>query len=46
VPFLREKLSNLSERKVIKEVVVKKERKKEFKISRVDRFRYKTRYEQ
>jgi putative transposase len=36
--------SEIGQRKVIKEAVVKKERKKEFKISRVDRFRYRTRY--
>ena len=36
--------SETGQRKVIKEVVVEKERKKEFKISRVDRFRYRTRY--
>jgi putative transposase len=36
--------SEIGQRKVIKEVVVKKERKKEYKISRVDRFRYRTRY--
>jgi REP element-mobilizing transposase RayT len=32
------------QRKVIRDVVVEKERKKEFKISRVHRFRYRTRY--
>jgi len=36
--------SEIGQRKVIKEVVVKKERKKEYKIRRVDRFRYRTRY--
>ena len=36
--------SEIGQRKVIKEVVVEKERKKEFKISRVDRFQYRTRY--
>ena len=36
--------SEIGQRKVIKEVVVEKERKKAFKISRVDRFRYRTRY--
>ncbi len=36
--------SKIGQRKVIKEVVVKKERKKEYKIRRVDRFRYRTRY--
>jgi hypothetical protein len=34
----------IGQRKIIKEAVVKKERKKEFKISRTDRFRYRTRY--
>ena len=32
------------QRQVIEEKVVEKERKKEFKIRRVDRFRYRTRY--
>ena len=36
--------SEIGQRKVIKEAVVKKERKKEYKICRVDRFRYRTRY--
>jgi hypothetical protein len=36
--------SEIGKRKIIEEAVVKKERKKEFKISRVDRFRYRTRY--
>ncbi|MGV7224489.1 MAG: transposase [Nitrospinales bacterium] len=36
--------SEIGQRKVIKEAVVEKERKKEFKISRVDRFQYRTRY--
>ena len=36
--------SEIGKRKVIEEAVVKKERKKEFEISRVDRFRYRTRY--
>jgi REP element-mobilizing transposase RayT len=36
--------SEILQRKVIKEVVVEKERKKAFKFSRVDRFRYRTRY--
>jgi putative transposase len=36
--------SEIGQRKIIKEAVVEKERKKEFKISRVDRFRYRTRY--
>ncbi len=34
----------IGQNKVIREAVVEKERKKEFKNSRVDRFRYKTRY--
>jgi REP element-mobilizing transposase RayT len=34
----------IAKRKVIERAVVEKERKKEFKISRVDRFRYRTRY--
>jgi hypothetical protein len=34
----------IGKRKIIEEAVVEKERKKEFKISRVDRFRYRTRY--
>ena len=36
--------SEISQRKVIREAVVEKERKKEFIINRVDRFRYRTRY--
>jgi REP element-mobilizing transposase RayT len=36
--------SEFGQRKVIEEIVVEKEQKKEFKINRVDRFRYKTRY--
>jgi len=36
--------SKIGKRKIIEETVVEKERKKEFKISRVDRFRYRTRY--
>jgi putative transposase len=36
--------SKIGKRKIIEEAVVEKERKKEFKISRVDRFRYRTRY--
>ena len=36
--------SEIGKRKVIKRAVVEKERKKEFKISRVDRFRHRTRY--
>ena len=36
--------SEIGQRKVIGEGVVEKERKKEFKISRADRFRYRTRY--
>jgi putative transposase len=36
--------SEIVSRKIIEEAVVEKERKKEFKISRVDRFRYRTRY--
>jgi len=36
--------SEIGKRKIIEEVVVEKERKKVFKISRVDRFRYRTRY--
>jgi putative transposase len=36
--------SEIGKRKVIEEAVVEKERKKAFKISRVDRFRYRTRY--
>ena len=36
--------SEIGQRKVIKEAVVQKEREKAFKISRVDRFRYRTRY--
>ena len=36
--------SEIGKRKIIKEAVVGKERKKEFKISRLDRFRYRTRY--
>jgi putative transposase len=36
--------SEIGQHKIIKEAVVKKERKKEFKISRTDRFRYRTRY--
>jgi REP-associated tyrosine transposase len=36
--------SEYGHRKIIKEVVAQKERKKAFKISRVDRFRYRTRY--
>ena len=36
--------SEFGQRKVIGEMVVEKERKKEFKINKVDRFRYRTRY--
>jgi hypothetical protein len=36
--------SEIGQRKTIKEAVVEQERKKEFKISRVDRFRCRTRY--
>jgi REP-associated tyrosine transposase len=36
--------SEYGHRKIIKEVVAQKERKKAFEISRVDRFRYRTRY--
>ena len=36
--------SEIGKRKIIEDAVVEKERKKEFKISRVDRFRYRTRY--
>jgi REP element-mobilizing transposase RayT len=36
--------SEFGQRKVIEKTVVEKERKKEFKINKVDRFRYKTRY--
>jgi hypothetical protein len=36
--------SEIGQRKTIKEAVVEQERKKEFNISRVDRFRYRTRY--
>ena len=36
--------SEVGQRKVIREAVVEKERKKQFKISRVDRFQYRTRY--
>ena len=36
--------SETGQRKIIKEAVVEKERKKEFKISRVDCFQYRTRY--
>jgi len=36
--------SEIGQRKVIREAVVEKERIKAFKISKVDRFRYKTRY--
>ena len=36
--------SEIGKRKVIKRAVVEKERKKDFKISRVDRFLYRTRY--
>ena len=37
-------LSEYGQRKVIGEMVVEKERKKEFIINKVDRFRYRTRY--
>jgi len=36
--------SEIGQRKVIEEAAVEKERKKAFKISKVDRFRYRTRY--
>ena len=36
--------SEFGQRKVIEEMVVEKERKKAFKINKIDRFRYKTRY--
>ncbi len=36
--------SEIGKRKIIEKAVVEKERKKEFKFSRVDRFRYRTRY--
>ena len=36
--------SEFGQRKVIGEMIVEKERKKEFKINKIDRFRYKTRY--
>ncbi len=36
--------SEISQRKVFREAAVGKERKKAFKISKVDRFRYRTRY--
>jgi REP element-mobilizing transposase RayT len=36
--------SEAGQRKVIREALVEKERKKQFKISRVDRFQYRTRY--
>jgi hypothetical protein len=36
--------SEFGKRKIIEEAVVEKERKKEFKISRVNRFRYRTSY--
>ena len=36
--------SEIDQHKAIREAVVEQERKKEFKISRVDRFRYRTRY--
>jgi len=36
--------SEIGQRKVIREAVVEKERKKQFKISRVERFQYRTRY--
>ncbi len=36
--------SEIGQRRVTEEKVVEKERKKEFKIRRVDRFRYRTRY--
>jgi putative transposase len=36
--------SEFGQRKVIGEMVMEKERKKEFKINKVDRFRFKTRY--
>jgi hypothetical protein len=38
------KRSEIGQREVIEAAVVKKNEKKEFKISRVDRFRYRTRY--
>jgi hypothetical protein len=37
-------LSEFGQRKVIGKTVVEKERKKEFNINKVDRFRYRTRY--
>ena len=36
--------SEIGQRKIIGEVVVEKEREKAFKIRKVDRFRYRTRY--
>jgi REP element-mobilizing transposase RayT len=36
--------SEIGQRRIIKETVVEKERKKQFKISRVERFQYRTRY--
>jgi putative transposase len=36
--------SEIGKRNIIEEAVVEKERKKAFKISKVDRFRYRTRY--
>jgi hypothetical protein len=36
--------SEIGQRKVIREAVVEQERKKAFKISKIDRFRYRTRY--
>ena len=36
--------AEIGKRKIIEATVVEKERKKEFKISKVDRFRYRTRY--
>ena len=36
--------SEIGQRRVIREMVVGKERKKEFKISKIDRFQYRTRY--
>ena len=36
--------SEIGKRRAIRETVVRKKRKKEFKISKIDRFRYRTRY--
>ena len=48
IPSLRTKLSSLSEFvreiKVIGDRIIEKERKREFQLSRSDRFRYRTRY--